>query len=104
MNGLVYILLILCLTSCNKPNTTSHDEKVTTDSTLISNDTSLTTNRPIPKKLSIIVLPPYDEIANAGISPDIQDYLEREMLKDSSVTLIKFPYKELMNVPYHNVF
>ena len=27
-------------------------------------------------KLSILVLPPFDDIGNAGISPDIQKYLE----------------------------
>jgi hypothetical protein len=55
-------------------------------------------------KLSVIVLPPYDVIANAGISPDIQKYLETEISRDTTLTLIKFPYKQLMNIPYQNVF
>jgi hypothetical protein len=103
MRGIIYILLIVCLNSCNK-SSTSQDKELTSDTTQTSIDTILTTTSPISEKLSIIVLPPYDEIANAGISPDIQDYLETEISKDSSVTLIKFPYKDLMNVPYHHVY
>lgn len=55
-------------------------------------------------KLSVLVLPPYDLIANAGISPDVQEYLEDEIAKDTNLVLIKFPYKKLMNVEIHNVY
>lgn len=56
------------------------------------------------KKLSILVLPPYDEIANEGISPDVQQYLEEQIGKDTNFTLVKFSYKEFMNVPYQNIY
>lgn len=55
------------------------------------------------KKLSILVLPPYDEIANAGISPNISEIIE-ENINDEGLSVIKFPFKKLMNVPYQNVF
>lgn len=104
MKKFVYILLILYSTSCNMSNTVSQDEKPIADKTQTANNKSLKTIASVPEKLTIIVLPPYDEIANAGISPNIQGYLEKEISKDSSVTLIKFPYKDLMNVPYYHVF
>jgi hypothetical protein len=56
------------------------------------------------RKISVLIFPPYDFIANEGISPDTQKYLEEELSKDTSLTVIKFPYKKLMNVPYQNVF
>ena len=57
-----------------------------------------------PVKLTVLVLPPYDEIANEGISPDVQKYLEELISKDTGLVLIPFPLKKLMQVPYHNVF
>ena len=74
---------------------------ITTDAT--STDTTLQTQTS-QTKLSVLILPPYDLIANGGISPDIQTFLETEISKDTSLSLIKFPYKQLMNVPYQNVF
>jgi hypothetical protein len=56
-----------------------------------------------PKKLTIIVLPPYDEIANAGISPNVSEVIE-ENINDKSFSIIKFPFKKLIGVPYQNVF
>ena len=53
---------------------------------------------------SILVLPPYDLIANEGISPDMHKYLENVIAKDTNVVLIKFPAKKLMGVQYQNVF
>lgn len=55
------------------------------------------------KKLTILVLPPYDEIANAGISPNVSEIIE-ENINDQGLSVIKFPFKKLMNVPYQNVF
>lgn len=56
------------------------------------------------KKPTVLVLPPHDIIANEGISPDIQKYLEVVLAKDTGSTLIKFSYKQFLNVPYQNVF
>jgi hypothetical protein len=56
-----------------------------------------------PQKLTIIVLPPYDEIANAGISPKVSESIE-ENIKDKDFSIMKFPFKKLMGVPYQNIF
>jgi hypothetical protein len=58
----------------------------------------------VPAKLSVLVLPPYDEIANAGISPDVQQYLEQQIAADTNLSLVKFSFKEFMNVAYTNVY
>jgi hypothetical protein len=55
-------------------------------------------------KISILILPPFDEVANAGISPDIQKMLAEQLANDTGLSVIKFPFKKLMHVPYHNVF
>ena len=55
-------------------------------------------------KISILILPPFDEIANGGMSPDIQKLLEEQLSGDSGFSVIKFPYKKLMNVSYQNIF
>jgi hypothetical protein len=98
MRHLLIFLLIL-VTSClnqSKPN----NQLSLTDST-----ETLQPNKDFNQhKLTVLILPPYDEIANAGISPDIQQYLENELAKDSSIILIKFPLKKLMGVPYQMVF
>lgn len=76
--------------------------------TPITQDTSsidtLSQTQKAQTKLTVLVLPPFDKMANAGMSPDIQEYLETEISKDTTLTLIRFPYKQLMNVPYHHVF
>ena len=55
-------------------------------------------------KISILILPPFDEIANGGMSPDIQKLLEEQLSGDLGLSVIKFPYKKLMNVSYQNIF
>ena len=93
------IFLLTLLTSCLNPSKPSNRTSLT-DSTK-----TLQSNKDFNQyKLTVLVLPPYDEIANAGISPDIQQYLETEFAKDSSIILIKFPLKKLMGVPYQMVF
>jgi hypothetical protein len=68
-------------------------------------DTPIVNHIQVPQtKLSVLVLPPYDELANGGFSPNIQKQIETEIAKDSSLTVIKFPYKQLMKVPYQQVF
>lgn len=56
------------------------------------------------EKLKVLVLPPYDEISNRGISPDIRKQLENELIKSNKIELIPFPFKQLLDVPYQNVF
>jgi hypothetical protein len=107
MKSLFCILFIVCVTACNNSenwtNGNKHMETIFTTTQPGSIDTSArVASQQI--KLSVIALPPYDEIASEGISPDIQSYLETEISKDSELTVIKFPYKLLMNVPYQNVF
>ena len=55
-------------------------------------------------KLSVLVFPPFDKIASECISPNIQVYLEQVISNDTAFNLLKFPYKQLINVPYQNVF
>ncbi|HMU11585.1 MAG TPA: hypothetical protein PKC54_16345 [Ferruginibacter sp.] len=69
---------------------------VSTDTTIISK--SILTNR------TVLVLPPYDPIANKGISPNIQKYIESIFTTDTTFRLIKFPYRRLKNISYQNVF
>ncbi|MGZ4059335.1 MAG: hypothetical protein ACXVPU_09915, partial [Bacteroidia bacterium] len=102
-----YISIIFSLTACS--NSEIKTDKIIRTDSLFKNNVRETkdtiTNKKLAKsKLSVIVLPPYDEIANEGISPDIQKFLETEISKDTNLTLIKFPYKQLMNIPYSNVF
>jgi hypothetical protein len=105
MKNIVYISLILWLSSCNNSSNVTGDNAMTTHSSETTMDTmTATSTQRRLKKISVIVLPPYDLIANEGISPDIQKYLETEISSDTSLTVIKFPYKDLINVPYHNVF
>ena len=105
----LYILigLIMLLVSCNNTDNSINNnmtkEIIIPLNTYVNEDTTVKTNSSKPKFL-VLVLPPYDEIANAGISPNIQKYIEDEIYNDSFFTLIKFPYKQLMNVPYYNVY
>ncbi|HEV8273673.1 MAG TPA: hypothetical protein VGQ04_20310 [Chitinophagaceae bacterium] len=55
-------------------------------------------------KLTVLILPPYDLIANRGISPNISKYLEIEISADTNLTVLNFPHKKLHNVAYQNVF
>lgn len=55
-------------------------------------------------KHTVLVLPSYDLIANEGISPNMHQYLEIAIAKDTNVVLIKFPFKKMMGVRYQNVF
>jgi hypothetical protein len=115
MRAFISIVTFIILTSCNNSDTQTikggQTEIPAIDTTKTNIKTSITVSSAtaiIPKStlenLTVLVLPPYDMIANEGISPDIQKYLEGELVKDPSLTVIKFPYKRLMNVPYQNVF
>jgi hypothetical protein len=54
--------------------------------------------------MRILVLPPFDEIANAGISPDIRKIIESALIAQGKLSVISFPFKQLMGVPYQMVF
>ena len=56
------------------------------------------------KSLNVIVLPPYDVIANEGISPDITKSLESVLKKETQLEVMKFPYQKLINANYHMVY
>ena len=71
---------------------------------IVTPTTSSEINKDRVEKLRVIVLPPYDEIANAGTSPDVQQYLQNELINSEEVDLIKFPFAQLMNVSYQNIF
>jgi hypothetical protein len=114
MRAFISIVTFFILTSCNNSDTqikvgqtdtvaTGKTKTILKNTIAVSSDTAM-----IPKliltNLSVLVLPPYDAIANAGISPDIQKYLESIFTTDTTLRLIKFPYRQLMNVSYQNVF
>lgn len=115
MRAFISILTFITLSSCNNSDTQTikdgQTETLAIDTTktniktaiAVSSDTTI-----IPKStltnLAVLILPPYDMIANAGISPDIQKYLESIFTTDTTLRLIKFPYRRLMNVSYQNVF
>lgn len=80
----VFLLCFLAVFNSNKSNV----ENIQLDS---------------PHRLIILVLPPYDEIANAGISPNVRVLIE-ENIKHKDFSVLPFPFKKLMGVSYHNVF
>jgi len=100
---LLVFFLISCDNSGNKTNAINRNGMISETKDSILSDSLKTKIKPL-SKLSVIVLPPHDENANEGISPPIQKYLESVILLDTSLTLIKFPYKQLINIPYHNIF
>jgi hypothetical protein len=104
MQYLSLILLIWLSLSCNKPAKEVDHSGATNDPIQPIQDTTTPGDDYLAKKYTVLVLPPYDEIAHAGISPPVHEYLEDELSKDSTLSLIKFPFKDLMNVPYHNVY
>jgi hypothetical protein len=93
------LLLLVTFTSCVNP---SNQKKLA--SLTDSKKTKLPDKNFSQQKQTVLILPPFDEMANAGISPDIQKYLEDEFAKDSSIILIKFPLRKLMKVPYQMIF
>ena len=93
------IFLLTLLTSCLNPSKSNNHIRLKDSTQTLQPKKEISQH-----KLTVLVLPPFDEIANEGISPDIQQYLETEFLKDSSIILIKFPLKKLMGVPYQMVF
>ena len=115
MRTLCAISLFVFLTSCNNSNTKQNTSQQTdiksTDTTKqISNnkpadfqDSSIVNNQTLAKS-SVLVLPPYDLIANEGISPDVQKYIENIITNDTTFKLIRFPYRQLNNVPYQNIY
>lgn len=54
--------------------------------------------------IRVLVLTPYDKIANAGASPDTQTILESALANKDRISIIPFPYRKLMGVPYQMVF
>ncbi len=51
-----------------------------------------------------LVLPPFDKMANRGISPDIQKYIESKLRSEDSLELIPFSIKSVDDIPYHNIY
>jgi hypothetical protein len=104
MRGLAFMFLIACLAACNKPGNSANSRREATDSIQTAAGNLPPASKSAIKKLSILVLPPYDKIAHESISPNIRKFLEEGIAKDSSVKLIDFPFRDLMNVPYQNAF
>lgn len=83
----------------------SHKREITTE-TQAKIEVSSATVDPVEEKrsLNVIVLPPYDVIAGAGISPDITKSLENVLKREAQLEVMKFPYQKLINANYHMVY
>jgi hypothetical protein len=54
--------------------------------------------------VKVLILPPYDEIANAGRSPDTRQIIESALTNNGQLSVLPFPFKKLMGVPYQMVY
>lgn len=59
---------------------------------------------PSDSTIKVLILPAYDEIANAGVSPDTRKILESALTKQKHFTVLPFPFKKLMGVRYQMVY
>jgi hypothetical protein len=95
----VLTLFAVCLVNCtNKKNDFQPNDNAEIILPMQIEDTLIDVTQTAieQEKISILVLPPRDEIANLGISPHIKGYLETALTMDSILLLAKFP-KELMS-------
>ncbi len=106
MMKLLFFMLLAFLFSCNSKQNNNIRGNLCLDSiggSLLKVDT-ISLKKSDTIKLKVIVLPAYDLISNRGISPNIQENLENELLKSDEIKLIKFPLKQFMHLPYHNIY
>lgn len=100
----IFLVAIVALVACSDKKDTSVNEMIDESQPLVEvaslPDDSFTEKKP----LNVIVLPPYDEMAGAGISPDISKYLENALRKDDELEVMKFPYQKLINANYYMVY
>jgi hypothetical protein len=93
------IIIMIALSAC------SHKSDMTAEAKPLVEVASLPVDSVQEKKLlNVIVLPPYDVIAGAGISPDIAKSLESVLKKEAQLDVMKFPYQKLINANYHMVY
>jgi len=97
------MFFVVCLASCSRPDNSANTRSEGDDTIKTAVDTIAAPSKPALEKISILVLPPYN-VADASIAPNIRKFLEEEIAKDSSMGLIDFPFRDLMNVAYQNVF
>ena len=63
------------------------------------------TNKPLKtEKPKVLILTPYDINGDFTHTIEIQELLEKLLIDNSEIELIKFPFKKLMNVPYQNIY
>ena len=58
----------------------------------------------VDSTVKVLVLIPYDEIANAGVSPDTRRILESSLAGKEGLSVIPFPFKKLRGVPCQMVY
>ena len=108
MKNFSILISLLLLLACQGQNSTNKEQiKELNNNSIMKSEVKIDTlSDKIKKteKLKVLVLPPYDEIANQGISPGVQEYLQNELKKCEKINLIKLPLRQLMNIPYQNVF
>jgi hypothetical protein len=66
--------------------------------------TAVAMTNPTDSTVKVLVLPPFDAIENAGVSPDISKIIETTLTEQGQLSVLSFPYKQLMGVPYQMVF
>lgn len=54
--------------------------------------------------IKVLVLPPHDLIANIGASPDIRQMIERSLTGTQQLSVLPFPFRQLMGVRYQMAF
>src|SRR5688572_13335881 len=59
---------------------------------------------PADSTVEVLVLPPYDEVASAGNSPNTRKFIESILTGKRQLTVIPFPFRDLMDVPHQMVF
>jgi hypothetical protein len=93
------ILIMIALSACSHKSDIAAEAKP-----LVEVASSPVDSLQEKKLLNVIVLPPYDVIAGAGISPDIAKSLESVLKKEAQLDVMKFPYQKLINANYHMVY
>lgn len=100
-----HVLLVIVCVGCAGQRDSKNDPVAGKDSATTA-DQQPVADTPVRKDtvIRVLVLPAYDEIANAGASPDMQALLGQALSGHDTVKVLPFPWKELMGVPYYMVF
>ncbi len=97
------ILITLILYQCNNPKTQiTNIAKIYSDT--ITENSIVSKSESSRDSVSILILPPFDSIANAGISPNTNKILEDILTKTDGIKVLKFPYQKLQKTDYYMIY